>query len=146
MSRFDAVFAGGRAPGVYRFPPRASLKALRREAQARGWRVFHLPGRGIRNKASFLAAGGPVFGLPDYTGQNWDAWEEALNDLGWAPASGYLIILDRLGELAASDPEAWATALDILRTAAAGWKDRGKPFFVLARGETPGKPEALEAL
>jgi hypothetical protein len=116
------------APGVYRFPSRASLETLQAEAEAAGWRLFHLDGATIHDKASLLAAAKTAFAMPGYVGNNWDAFEEAINDLSWEPAAGYAVIYDDAANLDDDDPAAFATAVDILNTAAQNWQKEGKPF------------------
>jgi len=39
---------------------------LQVEAEEQGWRLFHLDGTTIRDKASFLAAAKTGFGMPGY--------------------------------------------------------------------------------
>ncbi len=140
MSKLQAVLQQQITPGVYRFPSRASLSTLQAEAEEQGWRLFHLDGTTIRDKASFLAAAKTALGMPGYVGNNWDAFEEAISDLAWAPATGYALVYDDAANLDEHDPSALATAVDILATAAGNWQIAGKPFFALLRGA--GKAEA----
>jgi hypothetical protein len=134
MSKLQAVLQQQIAPGVYRFPSRASLETLQTEAEAAGWRLFHLDGATIHDKASLLAAAKAAFAMPGYVGNNWDAFEEAVNDLAWAQAAGYAVVFDDAGNLDDGDPAAFATVVDILNTAAENWSKEGKPFYALVRG------------
>jgi hypothetical protein len=54
--------------------------------------------------------------------------------LAWAPAAGYVVLLDNAGHLDEHAPAALATAADILATAADNWNQAGKPFYGLVRG------------
>jgi hypothetical protein len=140
MSKLQAVLRQQIAPGVYRFPSSASLATLQAEAQDQGWRLFHLDGTAIHDKASFLAAAKMAFAMPPYVGSNWDAFEEAVNDLAWAPAAGYVLVYDAAARLDDHNAPALRTAVDILATAAGNWQAAGKPFFTLVRGA--GRSEA----
>ena len=134
MSKLQAVLQGQIAPGVYRFPSRATPETLEAEAKEAGWRLFHLDGSDIHDKADFLAAAKAALEMPAYVGHNWDAFEEAVNDLAWTPAAGYVLVYDHAGTLDDGDPAAFATAVDILNTATQNWQGEGKPFYVLLRG------------
>jgi hypothetical protein len=59
-----------------------------------------------------------------------------LRDLGWLPASRYVLIVTGGRSLVESDPAAWAMFLDVLTTAIGYWLGRGIPFAVLIRGAT----------
>ena len=133
MSKLQAVLKQQIAPGVYRFPSEASLATLEAEAQEQGWQLFHLDGSTIQDKASFLAAAKTAFAMPSYVGRNWDAFEEAVNDLSWAPAAGYVVVYDDAANLDEHDAPALRTAVDILATAADNWRAEGKPFYVVVR-------------
>jgi hypothetical protein len=71
--------------------------------------------------------------FPAYCGNNWDALEECLRDLSWAPAEGYLILWEDARILAQADPQAFATALSIFRSVAQYWETQGVPFVLLLR-------------
>ena len=133
MSKLQAVLQQQIAPGVYRFPSCATLSTLQAEAEEQGWRLFHLDGTTIHDKASFLGAAKTAFGMPGYVGNNWDAFEEAVNDLAWAPAAGYALVYDDAANLDEHDPSTFAAAVDILAAAAGNWQAAGKPFFALLR-------------
>jgi hypothetical protein len=133
MSKLQAVLEQQMPPGVYRFPSRAALATFAEEAEAAGWRLFHLDGSAIHDKASFLAASKTALGMPQYVGSNWDAYEEAVNDLAWDAAQGCVLLYDDAAVLDEHDPQALATALDILATASSNWQAEGKPFYTLLR-------------
>jgi hypothetical protein len=133
MSKLQAVLQQTIPPGAYRFPSRAAIATLEAEASERGWRLFRLDGTTIDDKATFLAAAKDAFDMPGYVGSNWDAFEEAINDLAWAPAAGYVVLYDDADALDERNPEALSTVLDILRTAAENWQAQGTPFYLLLR-------------
>lgn len=124
---------GRTEPGLYRFLPLGEPLALVEEIERLGWRLFHLDGRSARTKASFLHAAADAMHFPDYAGRNWDAFEECINDLAWAPAPGYVLLYDHLWWLACGHPAAWHTARSILHDACRNWAGQNVPFLVLLR-------------
>ncbi len=133
--KLDAIFSGRRSPGVYRWEPEADLETLRAQAEGHGWLCFHLDGRRIADKHEFIEACARAMRFPAYFGKNWDALEESLRDLDWAPAPhGYLVLYDHAGRFAARRPDEFATALAILRSTARHWSATSTPMAVLIGG------------
>ena len=108
------------------------MQALVTALEAAGWRVFRVDGAAVSDKATFLAACASALRFPRWFGGNWDALADCLTDLGWAPAPGYLVVLDGMERFAADAPHDWRTAREILADAAQQWRARGTPFHVLA--------------
>ena len=131
----NAILAQAVAPGVHHLRSRARPSTIAQAVERRGWQCFYLDGRQIADKATFLAASAAAMRFPSYFGRNWDAFEECVNDLAWAPAPGYLLLYDGVAHFAAAHPAEWATARDILAGAVAGWQARGTPMYVLLRGK-----------
>jgi hypothetical protein len=129
-----AILTGQRQPGLYRWLARTRPGTAARIAEQAGWRCFYLDGRSITSKAGFLRIGASALHFPSYAGHNWDAFEECLNDLHWAPAQGYLVLYDFADHFALEAPADWATARAILADAAQRWQAAGIPFFALVRG------------
>jgi hypothetical protein len=88
-------------------------------------------------KAALLDALAGAADFPDYCGSNWDAVEECLRDLSWAPASGYLLVWEDARVLARSDPRSFRMAEAVLTSVSDHWQERGVPFVVLLRGTGP---------
>lgn len=143
MSKLQLALTQERIPGIYRFDSRATVEFLRDEAAAAGWQLFYLDGSKVRDKKSFLEKSAHAMKFPDYFGNNWDAFEECVNDLTWTPAPGYILLFqapERFIKNARSD---WETAVDIFSSAIENWGEQGIPFYVLLRGMVPGEFEAL---
>jgi len=120
-------------PGLYRWLPPVDAVVLTAAVGQFGWRVFQLDGRGARSKTSFLDAAAEAMSFPNYFGRNWDAFEECINDLSWAPARGYVLIYTHVWWLACEHPAAWRTARAILHDACRNWASQDTPFLVLLR-------------
>lgn len=127
------IFAGAVAPGVYRFAAQIPPAVAAAAAEKYGWRFFYIDGRTVFDKSTFLATAAQAFGFPLYFGHNWDAFEEMVNDLSWAPGAGYLLLYDDVANFATNAPDEWAVALDILHHAVATWRAQGLPLIVLLR-------------
>ncbi|HEX5503934.1 MAG TPA: barstar family protein [Thermomicrobiales bacterium] len=133
MTTLREVLTDPAAAGVYRAPLRPPAAALRRRVEAAGLRCFTLDGGGVVDKAGFLRACAGALALPGYFGRNWDALEECLRDLSWAPAPGYVILYDRAAPFIRHAPADWAVALAVFASAAAHWRGEATSFAVLLR-------------
>jgi hypothetical protein len=134
IKKLVPVLTGALPPGLYRFTSRAQATTLQHQVEAAGWRAFHLEGDHMGDKTTFLQASAAAMHFPAYFGANWDAFEESINDLAWAPAPGYVILFDGVAQFANQAPDAWSTAYDILQGAVTQWQQHGVPLFILLRG------------
>ena len=123
----------GAPPAIYRLRSRARPTTIAQALTRPGWRCFYLDGRAIDGKAAFLAAAAQAMQFPSYFGHNWDAFEECINDLAWAPAHGYALLYDHSARFARAAPAEWHTARAILEDAVARWHASGTPLYVLLR-------------
>jgi RNAse (barnase) inhibitor barstar len=143
MSKLQLALTQERIPGLYRFGSRATHEFLMNEADAAGWRLFYLDGARVRDKKSFLDKAARAMEFPEYFGHNWDAFEECVNDLAWAPASGYILLFQAPERMIKNARADWEIAVEILTTAIENWNEQGVPFYVLLRGTAPGEIPAL---
>jgi hypothetical protein len=115
--------------GVYRTPQSADGLRERAAAAQLDWLEADLAAATTKTKLlGALAAAG---GFPAGFGHNWDALADALGDLSWRPAAGYVLRLSSAPQTQRALGADWHTLLDVLRAAAEEWKARGKPFVVL---------------
>ena len=140
MSTISDLFTRQRPPAVYKLDSNSTPEAIAQEATAHGWRCFYLDGRTIDDKASFLAACADAMQFPAYFGRNWDALDDCLNDLSWAPASGYIVLYDHVGHFSRGEPAEWAAARSVLVDAVSHWTVTGTPMYVLLRGTRGSEP------
>ena len=112
-----------------------TAEELEGAAESRGWLCVVLDSSDVEDKAGFLELCSESFGLPEWFGMNWDALEEALGDLDLGGAPGILVLWTGWQELADDAPRDFATALDVLSGAAAGWTRDGVSGGVLVLGE-----------
>jgi hypothetical protein len=74
-------------------------------------------------KGEVLADLARAIKAPDWFGHNWDALADALGDLSWNKAPGYVLLLR--GEHPGED-----ILDDILNATVEFWRLQGKPFWV----------------
>ena len=134
MSTLQPLFSGELTPGIYQLTSRAKPESIVDEVTDQGWRAFYVDGAAVMDKASFLDAFAVALDFPSYFGQNWDAFEECLTEMTWAPGTGYVILWDDVANFADAAPEQWETAQAIFNQAADYWQARDVPFYLLVRG------------
>ncbi len=105
--------------------------ALLELAAATRWRTVDLDSDEADGKDGFLQACSDAFALPEWFGMNWDALEECLIDLDLTGCAGVLVVWQGWADFAESDPDAMATALDVLAAVVDGWSDDGMPGCIL---------------
>ena len=114
--------------GTYRLncPP----DELRRAIAQMGFALFEADLAAVSGKGKFLAAVAQAIKAPEWFGHNWDALADALGDLSWHPAPGYVLLLYNGRETLGLSTEEHATATEIFAGTAGFWKAQNKPFWV----------------
>jgi hypothetical protein len=110
--------------GVYRL--NCTLDDVRSAAQQAGYALFEADLADAHVKGAILAALAEAIAAPGWFGNNWDALADALGDLSWRPAPGYVLLL-RDANLAAAEEE---TLSGILLETVAFWESQEKAFWV----------------
>ncbi len=134
MSNLKTALAQTQPSGIYRFTSRASVATLTQQAAPAGWRVFDLNGTKIKDKPTFLNQIAQAMSFPYYFGKNWDALNDCLTDLEWAPAKGYVVLFQDPARFMKNAPADWDVAIDLFNTAIQFWTEQKIPFYVLLRG------------
>jgi hypothetical protein len=62
------------------------------------FKIFLVKGN-VATKENLFKAFKEELSFPDYFGNNWDAFDECLNDLSWVAAKGYLVVLENGDDL-----------------------------------------------
>lgn len=134
--KYDRIIRSGRA-GVFAAPRLPG--PLRAAAKRSGIPWYDLDLARVRNRIAFFERCARVLLLPGYFGRNWDALHECLLDFAGSGTPGAIVHWRRGTELARHEPDAVATALEILRDASMFWGSSGRVFLVLVdRDSAPG--------
>jgi RNAse (barnase) inhibitor barstar len=88
---------------------------------------------------------GAALNFPTWYGANFDALHDCLTDPDWAPAKGHLLLINGLAGLRSSNPEDFATLIDVLQSAAETRRATHAPFWVLIDAPARGIPTLAEA-
>lgn len=129
VTSIEAVVDGLVANGVHRFAEEETGQEVRARASAAGWMALTANAAGGKGALlDGLAASGA---FPAWFGHNWDALSDCLVDLSWAPAQGYVVLLEDWESFAVAWPRDADIARTVLDHAAAEWSARGTPFVAL---------------
>jgi len=103
---------------------------LRNATNEAGFAWLEADLKGVKGKQNLLDILARAAGFPPDFGANWDALADALCDLSWHDANGYVLLLrnasDTLG-LSANDRE---IAQDIFADTVVYWRQRNKAFWI----------------
>jgi len=103
---------------------------LRSAIKQTGYALFDVDLKGVKGKQRLLAMLAQAVNFPAGFGVNWDALVDALCDLSWVEAEGYVLLLrhasDTLG-LSANDRE---IVQDIFADTVLYWQQHKKIFWV----------------
>lgn len=114
--------------GVYRL--NCPVEEVFAAALHHGFAVFDADLSAAQGKGEFLAVMAQAIHAPEWFGHNWDALADALGDLSWQPAHGYVLLLRNGGDTLGLGGEEYDTASEILTCSVDFWKSRRTPFWV----------------
>ncbi len=107
--------------GVYRL--NCPLDDLRASAEDCDFALFEAKLGGMHGKGELLAELAHAIEAPDWFGHNWDALADALGDLSWRKAPGYVLVLH-------GDVSEEKMLNEILEASVSFWKLQGRAFWV----------------
>ncbi len=98
--------------------------------------VRRIRGSKCRTKSALFDEVTAALQFPEYFGDNWDAFEESLNDLEWLPGDSYILLITNSHHLLDKEPaDQLHTFLKILEAAGKEW---GQP--VTGEWARPARP------
>jgi len=107
----------------------SDLGPLLDAADGLGFRCVPVDLADCADKAGLLHRMAAAFVFPPGFGLNWDSLADALSDLSWLPAEGYVLGLGSPGALRDAHPEDFATFVAVLEGASLAWREAGRPFW-----------------
>lgn len=100
------------------------------ETLQEGFKFVHVQGSEVRNKESFLHAFSRALAFPEYFGNNWDAFEECINDLSWLEFRSIIIFFSDVDAFAQFSNKDFDVAMSMLIGASNYWKTHGRPLHI----------------
>lgn len=128
MNELAQQLGNFRSAGSYTLT--CSVDELRAAAAAANFALFDADLKGVKGKQNLIAVLAQAGGFPPEFGANWDALADALCDLSWHEASGYVLLLRNVSDtfgLSANDRE---IAQDLLADTVLYWRQRNKAFWI----------------
>lgn len=136
MDKAIALVKGERKPGLYRVTTEVNIDELRALCNEYGFQFFYINGKTITSKTEFFQASAAAMHFPDYFGDNWDAFNDCINDLSWLSANGYILLYTQPENFANSDPSEWSIALEVFQDAVDYWQKVEIPMYVLLKTDS----------
>ncbi|UNK57391.1 barstar family protein [Pseudoxanthomonas daejeonensis] len=135
-SGFDLGFDDASQAGVYQVDA-ADVPALAAAARDAGLLVRRIDLAGCRDKQTLLLRIATMLDVPGGRGGNWDALMDALRDLEWLPAPGYMLLFEAAGQLQSARADELQTLLGLLQEASHWWAEAEVPFWAFVALESP---------
>ena len=128
MTDSDLSLGDPRRAGVF-FVAGEDLATIEAAADDAGLLARRIDLHGCVDKAALLLRLANALDFPAGLGRNWDALDDALRDLSWLQAAGYVLLFDAASELRDADEAGFDTLLEILDNAAGDWGSHEVPFW-----------------
>jgi len=136
-AHYEKLFGDAARAGVHHLP-HGPIDKLLAGAHAAGCIVLHVDLAAARDKDQMLAAIARSLRFPEWFGHNWDALTDSLLDMGWLPATGYVIILEHCDGIHGRAEADFVNLMQIFQDAAVTWREDGVPFWCLVDMQADG--------
>lgn len=137
---FETLLRNVAHAGVYHLPQtlHGGHEDIIVAAEKCAYVIFKVDLTRVSDKQGLLEAIGRDMAFPEWFGRNWDALADCLNDLGWRPGEGYLVLLEHCDLLHESAANELATALRIFQDASNSWRELGVALWCLVDMQADG--------
>lgn len=132
----DQLFENTEESGVYYLPP-AHQGSAADAAKKKGLLVLMVEIAARANKDQALEQLGAALHFPTWYGANFDALFDCLTDPDWQPGRGHVIMIKGMIDLRATNPDDFATLIEVFQAATEARREAASPFWVLI--DTPAR-------
>ena len=132
----DQLFENTEESGVYYLPP-AHQGSAEDAAKKKGLLVLTVEIAARANKDQALEQLGAALHFPTWYDANFYALFDCLTDPDWQPARGHVIMIKGMIELRATNPDDFATMIEVFQAATEARREAASPFWVLI--DTPAR-------
>lgn len=108
----------------------SSVTELHNAAREIGFAYFDADLHDSLGKANLLEVLARAVSFPPELGRNWDALADALCDLSWHQANGYVLLLSNPGDTLGVSTQDREIVQDIFADTVVYWRQRNKPFWI----------------
>jgi len=114
--------------GVFSLPA-GDISVLIEVATTRKFAVFRVSLAGCAGTNEVLDRFQEELGSPGSVGGSWEELADALTDLSWREAVGYLLVIEKPGDFRAAGDDEFDALISTLSEASASWSGLGVPFW-----------------
>lgn len=140
----DKVLGNAARSGLHCLTP-GHRKAVEKSAGKLRFQFLQADLSGCRNMAEALEQLGKSLHFPEWYGANFDALFDCLSDSSDQTAPGKVTLITGIEQLRVSDPDGFATLVEVFEAAADASRETGKPFWLLLDSAVPGIAALPEA-
>ena len=140
----DKLLKNTKASGLYHLSPSRHVAIESSADHAR----FCLLKADIATHASIeeaLRQLGSALKFPIWYGANFDALFDCLSDPDWQPAKGHILLINGMGRLRLTDPDDFATLIEVFQAVVEARRNMDAPFWVVIDTPARGVPSFPEA-
>lgn len=137
VTHYENLFANASVAGVHHLP-HGALDTLLAGAKEAGCLVLRVDLADARNKEEMLDAVAKGLRFPEWFGHNWDALTDSLLDMGWLPATGYVVILEHCDGIHGRAEADFVALMQVFQEAAETWREDGMAFWCLVNMQADG--------
>jgi len=132
----DQLLRNAEKSGVYHLA-QAHHNSVRNAAQKEGLLLLPAEIPACANKNQALRQLGAALHFPTWYGANFDALFDCLTDPDWQPGRGHVIMIKGMIDLRATNPDDFATLIEVFQAATEARREAASPFWVLI--DTPAR-------
>lgn len=130
MNNYSEILSNADIAGVFETPANAADDIVAAATEL-GHVVYRIDMRKAHACDEMLHMIGVGLDLPPWYGTSFDALNDCICDMGWAPGTGYTVILENCHNLNNTAHGELNMLLDVFNEAAASWREETppKPFW-----------------
>lgn len=133
----EQLFNSAERAGIY-YLAATRRYMIEKAARPPGFHIWHLEIAPGQMAGAVLEQIGKILRFPEWYGANFDALHDCLTDPQCLPGNGHILTIAGSDNLRTSDPEGFATLLDVFRAAADELRQTGVPLWILLDRTAPG--------
>lgn len=111
------------------------------EMEAHGWAHFHIDGREINSRNTYMDFASWAMKFPKKWWWRWSEFRNHMCDLSWTgEVKGFVVHYSEFHRYAYTDYDSFPNAYDILWDAIEHWRNTDTPMYILLNGDEDSLP------